>query len=320
MKKVISVGNKKGKKRKEYDKKIFRLLSILNKLNADGKVCSAELANDFCVSMRSIQRDLELLAEVGFPLMSSEKGTHTFMEGFSLRRASVTNEQASLLAFLYEIAKSLGKKFEESFNGILKKVLAEDTESAFYAKMPDGVKLDPNTPFVKEIESAIEETARVEFYYLKDGQERWFRVDPLKIAFFDGFWYLICRVQGKDWILKLRLENIRKLKVLDSYFTIPKNLKTMLNESVSIWFAEKRDKKIVVSVDKDAARFFKKKVYLPCQKITKENKDGSLIIESMVCQHMEVIPVVQRWIPHAHIIEPKKLREEINGRIRSYIK
>lgn len=305
--------------RDSYDKKIFRLISILNKLDA-GKVHSSKLAEAFGVSQRSIQRDLELLNMTGFPLMSQEKGVWEFAEGFSLRKAMLTNEEASLLAFLYEIVKSLGKRFEEPFNEILKKVIASDTESAYYAKIPAGMKLGRNLPHVKELEDAIANANQVEFYYEKEGKEKWLRVDPLKMVFFDGFWYLVCRVHGEDWILKLRLENIKKLKVLDSHFSIPRNLMTMLDESVNAWFSEKRDKKVVVKVDKHAARFFRQNAYLPLQKIAKENKDGSLIVEAKACQYMEVIPVIQRWIPHVHVIEPKEVKDEIKKRAEEYLK
>ena len=305
-------------KSKDHDKRILRVVSILNKLNADGKVHSRELSEEFCVSIRSIQRDLELLNMAGFPLVSLEKGIWMFIEGFSLRKAMLTKEEASLLVFLYDIAKSLGKNFEDSFNDILKKVISKDCESVFYAKIPEGVRIDQNMPFVKDLEHAIEETKRVSFYYLKDGKEKWLKVDPLKIVFFDGFWYLASRVSSKDWILKLRLENIKKLEVLDEYFKIPKNLKTMLDESVNVWFSEKRDKKVTVSVGREAARFFKQKAYFPLQKIIKENKDGSLVIEFKACQYEEIIHIIMHWIPHITVVHPQELKNEIRSLIKKY--
>ena len=305
----------------EYDKKIFRLMYILNKLEKTGEIATKELSNEFNVSLRTVQRDLDLLDQTGFPIQPlEEKGRHAFMEGFSLQKAMLTKEEASLLSFLYEIAKSLGGNFKSSFNEILKKVLCKECESVFYAKIPEGVKLDRDMPFVKEIEKAIEEAQKVEFYYLKDGKEKWLRVEPLKIAFFDGFWYLVCRIPGKDWILKLRIENIRRLEVLGSHFSVPANIKTMLDESVNIWFSEKRDKEVVVKVDKEIARFFRQKKYFPLQKIKKENKDGSLIIESKVCQYMEAIPVVLRWLPLVQVLEPKEMEKEIEERVKGYLK
>ena len=316
------VSFKRGKKitirKKEYDKKIFRLMYILNSFESKGKVSVKELASEFKVAARTVQRDLELLNSTGFPLVSAERGFHRFVEGFSLKKSMISEEEASLLSFLYEVAKSLGKDFESSFSSILKKVLYQDTESAFYAKIPDGIKLGKATPFAKDIEKAIVETRKIEFSYEKPDEQKWLKVDPLKIVFFDGFWYLVCRVSGKDWIIKLRLENIKELKTLDEHFKIPKNLKTMLDESVNVWFSEKRDKKVVVKVDKDAAAFFKRKKYLPLQKVVSENKDGSIIVQAMVCQYMEAIPAILRWLPHVHVIEPQEVRDDIDNRVKAY--
>ncbi|MCF7875196.1 MAG: transcriptional regulator [Candidatus Omnitrophica bacterium] len=305
-------------KNKSYDKKIFRLLFILNKLESKGKVKTSELADEFNVSIRSVQRDLELLNMTGFPLVMLDKGIHSFAEGFSLKKMSVSNEEASLLSFFYEMTKELGKNFEDSFRGILRKVITQEGESSFYAKMPEGIKFNQGLPFFKELNSAIEDSKTVEFYYFTQEKEKWFRVDPLKIIFFDGFWYLLSRVHGKDWILKFRLENIRKLKILNKCFEMPANLKTMLDESVNIWFSEKRDKKIKLKVDKGAARYFRQKIYFPLQKIKKENKDGSLLIESIACDYEEVIPIVLRWIPYVVIISPKAAVEQISDKLKKY--
>jgi predicted DNA-binding transcriptional regulator YafY len=310
---------KDNTRKKEYDKKIFRLMYMLNSFESKGKISVKELAKEFQVSERTVQRDLDLLNRTGFPLTYAGRGCHSFVEGFSLKRSMVSSEEASLLSFLYEIAKSLGSDFEDSFSNILKKVLYQDTESAFYAKIPEGIKLGKATPLAKELENAIIETKKVELYYERDKEEKWLNVDPLKIVFFDGFWYLVCRVSDKDWIIKLRLEHIKKLKVLDKHFKILKNLKAMLDESVNVWFSEKRDKRILVKVSKDIARFFKQKKYLPMQEITKENKDGSLLVQAKVCQYMEAIPAILRWLPHVQVLEPKEVKEDIDTRVKEYM-
>ncbi len=69
-------------------------------------------------------------------------------------------------------------------------------------------------------------------------------------------------------------------------------MKAMLDESVNIWFSDQRNKKVLLKVDKEAARFFKTKKYLPLQKIVKQNKDGSMLVQAMVAQDMEVLPTI----------------------------
>jgi len=309
----------KKEKKKDYDKRVHRLIRILNLLDSGSRVSSKTLAEEFNIHVRSVQRDLDLLNRTGFPLFSPEKGIYSFAEGFSLKKVRMTQEDASLLSFLYEIAKTLGGKFEVSFHNILNKIISPDADSPFYAKIPQGIKLDADLPFIKELEKAIDESRKVEFYYLTQGNEKWLRVCPLKIAFFDGFWYLVVRVDHKDWILKLRIENIRKLNVLDESFEIPRNLQAMLDQSVNVWFSEKRDKKITVKVKPEAAKYFKTQTCFPLQKIVKENKDGSLIIESTVCQDMEAMRIVFRWFPWVQVLRPLQLKKQVCDTVRMYL-
>jgi predicted DNA-binding transcriptional regulator YafY len=302
------------------DKKIFRLVAILSKLSSGKKVHTSELARDFNVSQRTIQRDICLLNTTGFPITQLDNGRYSFVEGFSLRQAELSVEEASLLSFLYEISKSLGKNFEDSFKDIQRKVLVPKQESPFYVKIPEGVKLDESLPFVENLKSAVDENRKIDICYLTlEGKEKDFRLDPLKIVFYEGFWYLVARVDTKDWVLKLRLERIKKLELLGETFKPPDSLKTMLDQSVNIWFSEKRDKNVTLKVDRGVAHFFKQKKYFPLQKIKKEQRDGALIIECKTCQYAEVINIVKQWIPYVVIIKPKQLKDKMREIVKKYI-
>jgi len=305
-------------KTKHYDKKIFRLLYALNKLDRGGKVSTRDLSREFNVSLRTVQRDLELLNMAGFPLAPADKGVHSFTEGFSLKKLMLTKEEASLLSFMFEISKSLGRDFEESFGGLIKKVLTPEAEPMFYAKIPEGVKMDKRYPFMNDLKQAVNQHKKVEVHYVTEEKDRAFTMHPLKVIFFDGFWYLLARSDEDERIIKLRLECIQAIKVLSSHFKVPGNLKAMLDESVNIWFSDQRNKRVVLKVEKEAARFFKNKKQLPMQKITKENKDGSLIIETKVSHDMEVAPTVFLWIPYVKIISPKKLSKDMRDIVKDY--
>ena len=55
-------------KNKDYDRRTFRLFYILNKLNNSKPVSTREFAEKFNVSLRTVQRDLEILNSAGFYL------------------------------------------------------------------------------------------------------------------------------------------------------------------------------------------------------------------------------------------------------------
>ena len=74
-----------------------------------------------------------------------------------------------------------------------------------------------------------------------------------------------------------------------------------------------------MKVDKEAARFFKGKKYLPLQKILKENADGSLAVEAKVSHDMEVLPTIFLWIPYVKVVSPKMLSRDIKIIIKGYL-
>ena len=307
-------------KNTSYDKKVFRLLSILNQLDSRKNVSTRELAREFNVSLRTVQRDLELLyMTTGFSIKPLGKGYYSFNEGFSLKKLLLTTEEASLLSFLHDISKSLGGKFEDSFTSILKKVVSQDQDSAFYVKLPEGSKISKDYTFIKDLEKAIKNNLKIELQYKTPEKVGDYKICPLKIIFFDGFWYLLAQVDGKEWIRTFRLENIRNIELLDKCFTPPKNLSTFLDQSVNIWFTEKRDKQVILKVDKEAASYFKQQVYFPLQKITKENRDGSLRIETKICHNEEILRIIFRWIPYVHVVKPKDLKIEVDGIVKGYL-
>ncbi len=198
-------------KNKSYDKKIFRLFYILNRLDTGKGVTTRELSEEFGVTYRTVQRDLQLLNITGFPIVSTEKGCHSFLEGFSLKKMLLTKEEATLLTFLNEITKSLGDNFEDSFHNILRKVISTGTESPFYAKMPDGLRIRKDYAFTKDLEEAISDKSKIALHYKTDKKDGDYKVRPLKIVFYDGFWYLLAQVDGTDKLITLRLVNFKEL-------------------------------------------------------------------------------------------------------------
>ena len=93
--------------------KISRLMYILNGLDK-GEISVSSMARDLNVTLRTIQRDLRILEEAGFPFANTKKGFYCFVEGFSLQRMRVSAQEAAMLALLGEMARSLGSNFADT--------------------------------------------------------------------------------------------------------------------------------------------------------------------------------------------------------------
>lgn len=296
--------------------KISRLIYILNELDK-GAIFLPRIANDLGVTLRTIQRDLHILEDARFPLTNIRKGTYCFVEGFSLGRASVTAREAAMLALTADMAYSLGGPFTDTYRTLHDKVLGHQAESPFFIKITQGQAFK-DQKLVKNLEEAISKRKHIVIEY-ENSKLSGRKISPLKIVWFDGFWYLLA--YGKDeTILKLRLDKIQDAKLSDTTFIPHAPLEKILNDSASIWFEENRKHKVRLIINAQVAKYFEKRTYFPKQEIVKTAKDGTLTIKCAVGRYEEILPTILQWMPHILVQEPKELIDLITKKVNAFKK
>ena len=295
--------------------KMSAIIFILNKLDC-GYITTKHLAEELNVSTKSIQRYLKEIEIADFPLWNPAKGTYAFMEGFSLQKMQLSDTEAGLLVLLNSFVDSLNnKKLNESFEILRKRMLQDNVDNPFYIKLPKSDKYEVNQK-TKLIEKVIKdkEYVTIESVYNKEIKN----LKPIKIAYYEGFWYLICLLGDKNKLLKYNIVNIKKIVPTGEYFEHTKNITKILKESINIYFEIDRKIKVTLSVAKKAAKYFKTKQYFSLQKITKENKDGSLILECKIAKEEEILTTIFHWLPYVKVIEPKWLDDTIREILKQY--
>jgi len=115
-------------KNRSYDKKMFRFVSILTKLSNKEQVTTAGLSREFDVTKRTIQRDMELLCQMYWPIRFYG-GFYKFDEGFSLRKIAVTPEEKLLLTLFYRLFSQAGRPLSTTAKSLLDKVLVSSDVS-----------------------------------------------------------------------------------------------------------------------------------------------------------------------------------------------
>jgi len=305
------------------DKKYYRVLKILNNLNETGNIRVAELAAEYDVSERSIQRDIERI-NMTFGLEQTGKGEYAFAAGVSLKELRLSGEQLSALIFMNELFKGMGGAFSKSFEGLFHRLAKSSPwESPYSIIMPRPGKGLDLAKLIPDAETAILEHRKIRVDYLKKGTLTNRTLSPLKILVDNGFYYILAMSDKKGQYVKYRLDNIKTLELTTQTFTPPANLEKAIYDATSVWGAmPARDRKIAMrlKIAPAAADFFRKKEFFPLQKITKENPDGSIILESRLAQLMEAIPTILNWIPDIEVLEPKELKTGIRARVEQYLK
>ncbi len=295
--------------------KMSAIIFILNRLDC-GNVTIRGLAEELNVSTKSIQRYIREIETAEFPLYNPAKGTYTFVDGFSLQKMHLSDTEAGLLVFFNSLIDSLNnKKLNKSFDSLKNKILQYNADNPFYVKMEKGPKYEVND-ITKTIEKAVKEKKYVviKSVYNKTIE----KLKPIKIAYYDGFWYLICSIGRKNKILKYNISTIKEIEITDEEFEITKDINKILKDSINIYFESKRDIKIKLSVAQKVSKYFKVKKYFPLQQITKENKDGSLILECTIAKKEEILPTIFHWLPNIKVLEPQWLDEKVKEIIGQY--
>ncbi len=95
---------------KEITSKTKRIADILSLLE-QAPVQVPELAARFGVSKRTIQRDMELLVQAQFPVISPRQSVYMLAPGFSLAAAKLSAAQASLLVMAADVSRQIGGDF-----------------------------------------------------------------------------------------------------------------------------------------------------------------------------------------------------------------
>ncbi|WP_428080882.1 WYL domain-containing protein [Candidatus Avelusimicrobium alvi] len=76
---------------------------------------------------------------------------------------------------------------------------------------------------------------------------------------------------------------------------------------------------IKLKIAPSIAGYFKEVEFFPYQKIEKELKDGSLLISCKTANFMQVLPQIQRWLPHIEVISPHELARTLHEQLENYL-
>ncbi len=290
--------------------RINTIYELLNR-SSDG-LTIAELSNELNVSTKTIQRDLyEVLAEYG-----AVKNGRVWKIDKKQASDTLNPSEKIILGILDEMAKGGGKTFYGKAHSLLAK-MTQQLEQPIFTNMDSETLDDGNLELFITLEKSIKNKQEVSFLYKK----HIFTLKPLKLAFFDGFWYLLAfDSEDKDKFKKFHLKSISELTQLENTFSISSDIENRLIKANSIWFdLDKELFDVHLLIEKDIAKYFIRKP-LKSQVITGEEKDGSLEIVVSISNEMEILPIIFWYIPYIKVLSPDWLADMVKTRVGEYHK
>ncbi len=299
--------------KKDYDKLLFRLTSILSKLSANELPTINELSEEFNVSKRTIQRDI-YDRMIAFPIEVNKHKQLHFTDGFSLNRTRLNVEEVTTITLALELIKNKGDEFNRASEQLMNKFLHESVFNPYYIKPFSSEQINTDSSLLNAIEEAIEFRNRMDVEF-NDGRIK--VLEPLKIINFEGYWYLLAKDEEK--IKTFLISNIKTVNVSYAKFEAPANEKALLNTIHTPFFTQDSEIEVTIEVAKEIAHYFELKEHLPSQQIVSRDEAGNLTIEYVVTHLEEIDNLVKSWLPHISVISPQSYRAQIADELSGYL-
>ena len=299
--------------KKQDNSKYNRINQIYEMLknNTHGMTIT-ELSKELDVSTKTIQRDLyDVLNEFG-----AIKEGRTWKINPKLTKDNLASNEKLILGILDEMAKGAGKVFYSKAHSLLSQV-TQQLEHPIFANVNSEFLEEKNMILFEQMEKAIKQKVEIIFDY----EKYQFHVKPLKLAFFDGFWYLLALhiKKDKETFKKYHLKTIKNIQIQENTFEIPEIIEERLRYANSVWFNLDEQFPVKLFLDKNIRKYFERKP-LRGQSITGEDRDGSIQIEIKITNEMEIIPLIFWYIPYIKVLEPQWLADMVKERVENYVK
>lgn len=299
----------------EHDKTIERIVMILGMLHENKRPTLSDLAQEFNVSQRTIQRDIYQRLH-NFPIEKTPQGYLQFIDGFRLGYAQLQqHEEFLLLKLALSQFENTQGSFKELSERLLKKMIRTGFHSHYFIKPPEVQALDLSHPNIRLLEEAVERSIVVTFQYKSKSVRAW----PYKIVNFDGIWYLFAKDTSDH---KTRSFTIAKLKHLaqdSERFARPANIDKTLAGVHTAWFDEGSSFDVEVKIDACIAHFFTLRKQLSSQELLKTYEDGSLHVRFEISHDEDVDNLIKAWIPHIQVLKPTHFRNRITQELKAYV-
>lgn len=288
---------------KSHDRIATRLAIILSKLNSGERFSIDELIEEFNVTKRTIQRDLNQRLSY-LPL--KRENNFFYLEEYYLGKLNFDDiKNFATLSGIKELYPSLNESF-------LKSILDDTINKAYLIKGHNYEDLTNKEDDFKIIEDSIINFKQINFSY-KDKNRV---IHPYKILNKDGIWYL---VGVENEILKtFSIKKIKQLTQSDNEFMIDNEIINIIKNEDNIWFSQKQIE-VVLKVDKSVSEYFKRRNIIPNQTIVKSLEDGSLLVSCKVSFDEEILKIVRYWIPNVEIISPDYLQDKLEISLKEYL-
>lgn len=310
--------------------RVIEVASLIH--NEPQKWTRSRLAERFEVNIATIQRDIDLLREMGIQIVPRGKRGYEMISDFFLPDLNLDFKEALALitaASFYRAAE--GKQAGEVMNRAIHKITAALPDQArnFLNRIAPQIEVphhqmsetDERHPHKENLYQAIRErrSVNIEYNSFSSGQRIHHRLSPYAVLFRKRAWYVIGRSETFNQVLTFRINRIDSLSITHLNYEIPEDF------SVQRYLAKSWDvmlgpnTRVVILFAPRIAPLIQEVNWHPTQQM-EEMPDGVLRFEVTVAGWREIGWWILSWGDEAMVVKPKALQEWIVQTARKMIR
>jgi len=203
------------------------------------------VAEEFDVNIRTAQRYLLYLSDLPCVVVDEEKHTYTLTSDYVIADEILNTSEMSLVCALIDYATHIfGKEHSKFLAGLKNRIF----------RMPDVYQIVKDEAIDMEKVAGVQLAAErhikarevISFLYRRSGKR--YTVEPCKILYYGGFWYLVAMHDGI--VKKFLLDSIEGVRATEKACgEIPESVRKTLLDAQSIWFQDKPPDRVTVEFD-----------------------------------------------------------------------
>jgi len=289
-----------------------RLLSIILILSKKGIITGKELAEHFDVSVRTIYRDMDKISEAGIPVaaIGGKSGGFYIMENYKLDEVYFNKgELHTLMTVLNSLNIVFGNNHQ--FNDIVLKLQntyenEKDKNNKLNIDMSHFSMEEELKEFLYIINQGIEEGKLLLFQYINRNLEFAERnVEPVRIEFFYGQWYLIGYCRSRSDYRKFKLVRMKNLILGDKFVK-----RDISHEKLDEIFRKSYDNKNIKVKLKFTNRMGEQLTEYFFKSNIRRSDEGHFIVEEPFPYDEGLIKFILGFGSECEVIEPSYLRAD----------
>jgi predicted DNA-binding transcriptional regulator YafY len=305
-----------------------RLITLIMLLQRKPHQTASQLAKELGVSMRTAQRYIAMLDEMGIPIYAERGpyGGYALVRGYKMPPLVFTPQEAVAVHLGTSVLEEVwGPLYQEAARGALAKLdnilPDEQRKEVAWARqvlLASGIRwADPNisAPHLEKLRDAAREQRRVRMTYRGRSQPQSLQrdFDPYRLVHAWGWQYCIGYCHLRQAIRSFRVDRILELAILDQTFEAPVDFDLQAYLAMEPFFQPRVKAKLYFAPEAALIPLDNRAFW----ETVEEQSDGSVVVTFSTPDLEWAAGVVLRYCYPGVVLEPEELRQLVRERARA---